>query len=263
MGCHNSKLASPAGGLALDVADIDKVGENPQVWEKTLRKLHARAMPPPTQGGRRPDEASYESLISYLEASLDRAASANPNPGRSETFHRINRAQYRNAIRDLLALDIEVNGLLPTDDASHGFDNVNVSGLSPTLIEQYLSASRKISRLAIGRAPRTAEADTVVLPLDLPRTTTLKACRTARAVARHSITTSRWTANTSFRFGCRETATSRWKGLEPLEMELSLDGQRLQLFTLTPRAPAPGDMPEDGTEGTTVRSMPDSKADFL
>ena len=166
VGCHNTKLKTPAGALALDTADIQNVRAATALWEKVARKLHARAMPPPVPGRPRPDDDTYERFVSYLETSLDRVALEKPDPGRSETFQRLNRAQYRNAIRDLLALNVDVSSMLPTDDASHGFDNVNVSGLSPTLVEQYLSASRKITRLAIGRPPRSPEARTVVLPLD-------------------------------------------------------------------------------------------------
>ena len=164
--CHSSTLKTPAGALALSESDLDNVGAHAATWEKVVRKLRARAMPPPAPGRARPDEAAYEGLVSYLETSLDRAAAGEVNPGRTETFHRLNRTEYRNAIRDLLALDVEVDALLPTDNASHGFDNVNVSGLSPTLVEQYLSAARKISRLAVGTPPRSPEARTVVLPLD-------------------------------------------------------------------------------------------------
>src|SRR5438034_1132806 len=83
--------------------------------------------------------------IAYLESSLDRAAALKPNPGRTDTFHRLNRTEYQNAVRDVLALDIDAKALLPTDDSSHGFDNVNVGGLSPTLLDRYLSAAQKIS----------------------------------------------------------------------------------------------------------------------
>ena len=104
----------------------------------------------PPLGRDRPDEAAYERLASSLESSLDRLAAANPNPGRTETFRRLTRTEYRNAIRDLLSVDVEVAALLPPDDSSFGFDNVTVGGLSPTLMERYLAASQKISRLAIG-----------------------------------------------------------------------------------------------------------------
>src|SRR5262245_66470956 len=103
-------------------------------------------MPPPVPGRPRPDEATYDALIARLETDLDRAAAAAPDPGRTDTFHRLNRTEYRNAVRDLLALDIDEESLPPADAASHGFDNVNLDALSPTLLERYLSAAQKISR---------------------------------------------------------------------------------------------------------------------
>src|SRR5204863_7278790 len=124
-----------------------------------------RMMPPP--GLPRPDEAAYDSLISTLEKSLDQAAAAHPNPGRTDTFRRLNRTEYRNAIRDLLALDVDVAPLLPGDDASHGFDNVTVGNLSPTLLERYVSAARKVSRLAMGSPVKSPGGETVQLPPDL------------------------------------------------------------------------------------------------
>ena len=106
-------------------------------------------------------------LLSSLENSLDRAAAAKPNPGRTDTFRRLNRTEYQNAIRDLLALDVDVSSLLPSDESSHGFDNVTVGDLSPTLLERYLSAAQKISRLAVGSSARSPGGDTVTLPPDL------------------------------------------------------------------------------------------------
>src|SRR5215510_5357926 len=125
--CHNEKAKT--AGLALDVPEIANVGENPQVWEKVVRKLRARMMPP--AGRRRPDEATYNTIIEHMEDLLDRAAAANPNPGRTDTFRRLNRTEYQNAIRDLLALELDVTSLLPSDDSSLGFDNITVGGLPP------------------------------------------------------------------------------------------------------------------------------------
>src|SRR5260221_6437861 len=110
VGCHNARLKT--GGLALDTVDVDHIGEDTAVWEKAVRKLRARAMPPAGPGRLRPDEASYESMISHLETSLDRVAVEKPDPGRTDTFHRLNRTEYQNAIRDLLALSIDATSLL-------------------------------------------------------------------------------------------------------------------------------------------------------
>ena len=141
--CHNDR--SKTGGLSLEKTDIANVGANAEVWEKAVQKLHGNLMPPP--GRPRPDEASFTSLVAYLESSLDRAAELNPNPGRTEALHRLNRAEYRNAVRDLLSLDIDVGSMLPADDVSYGFDNIaGVQRMSPTLMERYLAAAQKSAR---------------------------------------------------------------------------------------------------------------------
>src|SRR6185436_14849303 len=108
--------------------------------EKVVRKLRARHMPPPEVP--RPDERTYEALTALLEASLDKAAAAAPNPGRTEALHRLNRTEYRNVIRELLDLEVDVAALLPADESSAGFDNVVAGDLSPTLLERYLNAGQ-------------------------------------------------------------------------------------------------------------------------
>jgi mono/diheme cytochrome c family protein len=163
VGCHNSKLKT--AGLALDITSAKTPAEAPEVWEKVVRKVRARYMPP--AGLPRPDEQTYDSFISSLETSLDAAAAVKPNPGRTDTFRRLNRTEYQNSIRDLLALDIDVSSLLPSDESGHGFDNVTVGDLSATLLERYVSAARKISRLAIGSPSRAPGGDTFYLPPDL------------------------------------------------------------------------------------------------
>ena len=167
-----------------------------------------------------------------------------PNPGRSETFQRLNRAQYRNAIRDLLALNVDVSSMLPTDDASHGFDNVNVSGLSPTLVEQYLSASRKITRLAIGRPPRSPEARTVVLPLDYTQDYHLDGLpygTRGGTIFEHNFPVD---GEYEFQIRLSRNRDEQIEGFnEPLDIELALDGERLQTFLLTPNRPERGPGP--------------------
>jgi mono/diheme cytochrome c family protein len=144
--CHNEKLKT--AGLMLDVMDVTSVAEAPEVWEKVVWKLRGGIMPP--VGRPRPDRETINAFASYLESELDRAAFARPNPGRV-AVHRLNRAEYSNAIRDLLALEINGQALLPADEVGHGFDNIagNLS-LSPALLERYMSAARRISRLAVG-----------------------------------------------------------------------------------------------------------------
>ena len=161
--CHNSALK--AGDLALDTISAQDVGQHPEAWEKVVRKLRARHMPP--AGMPRPDERTYAAAVSSLETSLDSAAAAKPNPGRTDTFRRLNRTEYQNAIRDLLGLDVDVASLLPIDESSHGFDNVTVGDLSPTLLDRYISAAEKISRLAVGRPSRSPGGDTIKIPPDL------------------------------------------------------------------------------------------------
>ena len=163
VGCHNGAVKT--AGLALDTLHPERPGDNPEAWEKVVRKLRGRMMPP--AGRPRPDEAAYDSVVSYLEASLDRADAARPNPGRTDTFRRLNRTEYHNAIRDLLAVDVDVSALLPKDDVSHGFDNVGVGELSPTLLERYLAAAQKVSRLVVGSPLPSPASHVVVLPSDL------------------------------------------------------------------------------------------------
>ena len=145
-GCHNDRLKT--AGLSLDALDLSTVGEAAETWEKVVRKLRGGIMPP--VGRPRPDAASIEGFASYLESELDRAGAASPNPGRVPV-HRLNRAEYANAIRDLLALEINGPAMLPADEVGHGFDNIagNLT-LSPALLERYMSAARRISRLAVG-----------------------------------------------------------------------------------------------------------------
>jgi mono/diheme cytochrome c family protein len=153
--CHSAKLRT--GGLSLQDADLNNVPAAAETWEKVIRKLRIGSMPP--QGLPRPDEATTDALASFLENSLDRAAAAKPNPGHA-VMHRLNRAEYANAIRDLLGLDVDATALLPPDDESSGFDNIaDVLRMSPSLMERYLSASWNISREAAGNmniAPATA-----------------------------------------------------------------------------------------------------------
>ena len=144
--CHNQRLKT--GGLTLDNLNLDKVADNAETWEKVLRKLHGGMMPP--QGMPRPDDATVTKFTGWLETSLDRAAATHPEPGRS-TLHRLNRTEYGNAIHDLLDLDIDAASFLPADDEANGFDNIaDELRFSPSLLEQYLSASDKIASLAVG-----------------------------------------------------------------------------------------------------------------
>src|SRR5579863_6307727 len=155
--CHNAKLK--IAGLQLDTADVDHVGQHADLWEKVARKLRTGEMPP--AGMPRPDKATYARVAMELEAGLDAAAVAKPKPGRV-AVHRLNRAEYTAAVRDLLALDIDGKALLSADDADQeGFDNVaSLLSVSPVLLENYLSAARKVSRLAVGDLTLNPAVDT-------------------------------------------------------------------------------------------------------
>jgi mono/diheme cytochrome c family protein len=144
--CHNERAKT--AGLMLDKMDLADVRGDAEVWEKVVRKVRVGMMPP--QGMPRPDAATQAALVSWLENTLDRGAAAHPNPGRA-LLQRLNRAEYANAIRDLLALEVDTTSLLPPDDSAYGFDNISdVLGFSPVLLERYIGAAERISSLAVG-----------------------------------------------------------------------------------------------------------------
>jgi mono/diheme cytochrome c family protein len=150
--CHNERLKS--GGLVIDPSGVTSVGSGADRWEKVVRKLRTQSMPPP--GAPRPDAASYDRVATFLETELDRVESARPHLGKLPLTHRLSRTEYRNAVRDLLALEslpreVSVDYLLPPDNISSGFDNIaDLLFVSPSNMERYLDAARKISRLAVG-----------------------------------------------------------------------------------------------------------------
>ncbi len=154
--CHNDRAKT--GGLVLEKIDLANIPANAEIWEKVIGKLRLGAMPP--AGMPKPSQSDVNAFLTSLETSLDRAYAANPNPGRA-TLHRLNRTEYANSIRDLLALDVDASSLLPPDDESYGFDNnADVLGVSPVLLERYVSASRKVSRMAVGDPTQGAVAQT-------------------------------------------------------------------------------------------------------
>jgi hypothetical protein len=161
--CHNQKLRT--AGLALDSFDVTKPGANAEVWERVIAKLRAGSMPP--QGRPRPEAATYLSMASALEAEIDRAWAAHPNPGRINAVHRLNRTEYNNAIRDLFALDVDVKPLLPGDETADGsFDNfADVLTISTAHLERYMSVARQVTRLATGLSPISPGLETFEIPL--------------------------------------------------------------------------------------------------
>jgi cytochrome c5 len=145
--CHNQRLKT--AGLMLDTEGITNVAQHAEVWEKAIRKVRGGSMPP--LGAPRPEAAALNKWVAGLEDALDGAAAAKPNPGRVSAIHRLNRTEYPNVIRDLLALDVDGEALLPVEDAGYGFDNVaDVLSVTPSLMERYMLAAAKVSRLAMG-----------------------------------------------------------------------------------------------------------------
>jgi len=146
VGCHNDRLKT--GGLSLEALDLTQAPPHSEIFEKVIRKVHAGMMPPP--GLPRPDQATADGLVAWLRTTLDQAAALHPYPGRP-LLQRLNRAEYANAIRDLLNVQVDVSSLLPPDNSGYGFDNVtDVLGVSPLLLESYLNAALKITALAVG-----------------------------------------------------------------------------------------------------------------
>src|SRR5215472_15566043 len=150
--CHNQRLKTAK--LELDKLDLAHLEKDALIWERAVRKLRGGMMPPP--GASRPPVDAVNALATYLEDSLDKAAAANPNPG-SVRIHRLNRAEYANAMRDLFGITVDAAALLPTDDISDGFDNVaNALKVSPSFLDQYIMAARAVTKQAIG-TPLTGE----------------------------------------------------------------------------------------------------------
>jgi Protein of unknown function (DUF1592)/Protein of unknown function (DUF1588)/Protein of unknown function (DUF1585)/Protein of unknown function (DUF1587)/Protein of unknown function (DUF1595) len=169
--CHNSTDQSAAAlyaGLFFDKVDVTHVADDPETWEKVVRKLGAGMMPPAVKP--RPDPVAKAEFLNYLETELDALAAREPNPGRP-ALHRVNRTEYANAIRDLLGITVDATAMLPADDSTFGFDNIAGSlGVSPVLLERYVSAAGKISRLAIGDTTMPDRQEKYVVPGDLTQT---------------------------------------------------------------------------------------------
>ncbi len=161
--CHDG--SDRATTFRLDALLGEDLAGHTDAWEQIVRKLELRAMPP--AGSPRPDEASLRDVLSSLTTRLEALAEAAPNPGRTETFRRLTRAEYQNAVRDLLGVEIDAAALLPADESSHGFDNITVAGLSPTLLTRYIAAAEQVSRLSVARPPQAPTAEIVRVRPDL------------------------------------------------------------------------------------------------
>ena len=237
LSCHDEDHQK--GGLSLESIEAHDVAQHPEIWEKVIRKLRGRQMPP--IGKERPEDATYDAVIRSLETSLDRAAAANPNPGRTATIRRLTRMEYQNAIRDLLALDIDAATLLPADESSYGFDNVTVGDLSPTLLDRYLSAAEKISRLAVGRPGRSPGGDTIRIPADLTQEEHIEGLPIGTRGGALVHYTFPLDGEYEIQIRLTRDRDEHVEGLsEAHDLELLLDRERVQLFTVKPPVREPG-----------------------
>ncbi len=231
-------------GLTLDAEDVSNLAENPEVWEKVIKKLRVGVMPPPNYP--RPDKESYDGFRTFLENELDRVASMQVNPGRTQAFHRLNRTEYQNSVRDLLGLDIDVADLIPSDAPDqYGFDNnADVLALSPLSVERYVSAAHKIAELAVGATPRGASIDTYEVPLNLIQDDRLSeelpfGSRGGTAIEHM------FPVDGEYRIALhlQTNYVDFVRGYDqPHEVELSLDGRHLETFAFggdAPGTPAP------------------------
>jgi hypothetical protein len=229
--CHDGETKK--GGLNLDSIYLEDVSRHPEMWEKVARRLRARQMPP-AERKKRPEEPTYKMVLAELDHALDTAAAKHPNPGRTETFRRLNRTEYQNAIRDLLALDIDGAALLPKDDVSQGFDNVGVANLSPMLLNRYISAAEKISRLAVG-GQRTLGGDTFRMPPDLTQEEHVEGLPLGTrggALIPYTFPTD---GEYEIQIRLTRDRNEHVEGLrEPHELEVLLDRERVKSFTVTP-----------------------------
>ena len=222
--CHNDRLET--GGLSLEGHDLATVPTDAELWEKVVQKLRAGAMPP--QPRPRPAADAYDGLRFWLEDQLDQTAAETLRPGRTEALHRLSRTEYRNAVRDLIGLDIDVTDLLPADDTSYGFDNIaGVLGVSPTSMERYLAAARKISRLAVGSPMPSATAETFRIASDLGQDEHVAGLPFG--------TRGGMLLDYNFPEDAEYVISVQPDGplyIEPHELEVMLDGERIELFTV-------------------------------
>ena len=228
--CHNDRLNT--AGLSLEQLSLDRAGADAETLEKVVRKVRAGLMPP--AGARRPERAALDAFAANIETAVDRAAAAAPNPGRAP-LHRMNRAEYANAIRDLLALDVDSSTLLPADDSSRGFDNIaDVLGVSPSLLERYVAAAAKISRLAVGERDAAPNQVTYTVRGDLSQNQTLD----GQPLGTRGGTTVRHNFPVDGEYQIRLSLLKLsfgqvfGEGAEGEELEVTLNGRRVKLFKL-------------------------------
>ena len=254
--CHSDLTRT--GGLSLEHANLADIPPEAETWEKVIRKVRAGMMPPP--GMPRPEMARLDELAAFIETSLDRAAAARPRPGRT-TMHRLNRAEYANAIRDLLALEIDATALLPPDDESSGFDNIaDVLTVSPSLMERYLSASWNISRMAMGNPGIAPGTSTYRVRPDLSQDQHIEGLPPGTRggiLVRHTFPLD---AEYTIKLRLWRNTFDLMRGMEdPHDIEIAMDGVRLALVRaggpkdFSAMAENPGTFGEDLDKRLTVR----------
>jgi mono/diheme cytochrome c family protein len=238
VGCHSGP--TPFAGLNLEPLDFAKLEDNGAIWEKMIRKLRDRQMPP--AGMPKPDDATMQALIKYIETGRDRLAEAKPNPGRT-TLHRLNRTEYGNAIRDLLAIDIDVADLLPADDIGYGFDNIgDVLSVSPLLLERYLAVAGKISRQAVGDTSMPVSYHTHTVNHGLKQLERMNEAvpvgsRGGAAVRHRFPVDGEYEISVALQRG----KTEEYLGMDKeRKLDLRLDDERLELFTIAANRRAGG-----------------------
>ena len=245
--CHNQRLKT--SDLALDSLDISSPASHGEIWEGVARRLRTRSMPP--QGMPRPDDATYNSLASYLETELDRAAAAKPNPGRP-IIRRLNRSEYANSVRDLLDVEIDVASLLPPDDSAFGFDNISdLLGTSPALLERYLVAADRVSALAVG-APVAPGSDTYRIRQDRSQDQHIEGLplgTVGGVVVNHNFPLD---AEYKFSLELYRTNLEAIRGLEHShQIEITVDGERVFIGTV-------GGDAEKATPGESITERSDA-----
>jgi mono/diheme cytochrome c family protein len=252
--CHGAALKT--AGLDLEGVDPADLARNGAVWEKLLRKLRNREMPP--AGMPRPDPAAYDALVAYIETGRGQAAALRPNPGRP-TLHRLNRAEYANAIRDLLAVEVDSTELLPADDIGYGFDNIgDVLSVSPLLLERYLNAASRIARAAIGDTATPPAYQTYNIPrglvqLDRAGEELPLGSRGGASVRHHFPVDGEYVISVKLQTGRYDQIL----GLErERQLDLRLDEARLERFTIAANPTAGAQVHGQARQGRTASPPP-------
>jgi len=259
--CHNARLKIPAGDpFLLDSLDIVNITKDGKAWDKVVRKLRARAMPPAQSP--RPSETDYEKVVSHLEASFDRDAQARPNPGFVGQFHRLTRTEYANAVRDLLMLDVgDVSALLPPDDSSYGFDTIaDFLGVSQVLLERYLSAADWVSATAVGDTEIAPGSQTYTVRQDLSQDKHIEGMpfgTVGGVLAPHVFPVD---GDYVLQATLYRTNVDQTRGLEHLhQLEITVDGERVFLVALGGTPPGnPGGTDEAATGRGRLLSRSDA-----